>query len=67
VIKVQHIYRQNTKANPLNNEQANHEGQECKTGHVKGRALVGRRRERKRGKEGDYGWCIFYTCVNMEQ
>jgi hypothetical protein len=55
VIKVQHIYRQNTKVNPLNNEQANHEGQECKTGHVKGRALVGGRRERKKGKEGDYG------------
>jgi hypothetical protein len=42
----------------LNNEQ------ECKTGHVKGRVLVGGRELRKRVKEDEYS-CIFYTSMIM--
>jgi hypothetical protein len=38
----------------LNNEQ-----QESKTGHTKGRA-------NEESQEGEYGWCTFYTGMDME-
>jgi hypothetical protein len=47
------------------NRHLNNEGQECKTGHVNARELVGEV-GKQRLKEGEYGQCIFYTCMNME-
>jgi hypothetical protein len=48
------------------NRYLNNEGQECKMGHVKGRVSVGGGGSMKKVKEGEYGWCIFYICMNME-
>jgi hypothetical protein len=51
---------------PLNNEQTqSNEGQECKTRHVKGRALM-EGGKMKRVQEGEHGRGMFYTGANME-
>jgi hypothetical protein len=47
------------------NRHLNNEGQEHKTCHGKGRALV-RERINEESKEGENGWCSFYTSVSME-
>jgi hypothetical protein len=41
------------------------EGQECKTGHVKG-DTSGTGRANEEGNEGEYGGRILYTCKNMD-
>jgi hypothetical protein len=37
------------------NRHLNNEGQECKTSHIKGRALIGGRGQMKKVKKGEYG------------
>jgi hypothetical protein len=34
-------------------------------GHTKGRTLMGGGRVSEENKEGEYGWCTFYTSMNM--
>jgi hypothetical protein len=48
----------------LNNEYGlKNEGQECKTGPVTGRVLVGGAGWIERLKEGAYGQCALYVCI----
>jgi hypothetical protein len=39
----------------MTNRHLNNEGQEYKTGHLKGRAVMGGRRAKEGSKEGEYG------------
>jgi hypothetical protein len=50
--------------NSVSNEYTNNEGQECETGPVWRRILLGG--ETERVKEDKYSQCTLYTCIKIQ-